>query len=107
MKDAVFLGDTKEIVRSFPLEARHEAGVQLGRVQLGLDPTDWKPMKTVGKGVREIRIRERSGAFRVIYTAAFADTVYVLHAFQKKAQRTPQRDLDIAARRYNMLARDR
>jgi phage-related protein len=107
MKDAIFLGDTRDIIRDFPLDARHEAGTQLRRIQYGLDPADWKPMKTVGKGVREIRIRERSGIFRVIYTATFADAVYVLHAFQKKAQRTPQRDLDIAARRYAMLTRNR
>lgn len=107
MKDAIFLGDTKDVIRAFPVDARHEAGAQLRRVQSGLEPADWKPIKTVGKGVREIRIRERSGAFRIIYTAAFADAVYVLHAFQKKSQRTPQRDLDIAIRRFAMLTRHR
>ena len=107
MKDAIFLGDTKDVIRGFPRDARHEAGAQLRRVQTGLDPADWKPMKTVGKGVREIRLRERTGAFRVIYVATFEDAVYVLHAFQKKAQRTPQRELDVAARRYAMLARNR
>jgi phage-related protein len=68
-------------------------------VQNGLDPDDWKPMKSVGPGVREIRIRDASGAFRIIYLATLADRVLVLHAFQKKAQRTAQRDIDLAAKR--------
>lgn len=68
-------------------------------VQLGNDPDDWKPMKTVGWGVREIRTREESGAFRVIYLATLADRVLVLHAFQKKTQQTPRKDIDLAARR--------
>lgn len=107
MKEAIFLGDSKDVIRGFPKEVRVAAGTQLRLIQFGLDPLDWRPMKTVGKGAREIRVRDRSGAFRLIYTAIFADAVYVLHAFQKKAQRTPQRDLEIAARRYAMLVRNR
>lgn len=56
-------------------------------------------MKTVGAGVREIRIREASGAFRVMYLATLQDRVLVLHAFQKKTQQTPQKDIDLAAKR--------
>jgi phage-related protein len=77
----------------------------LERVQRGLDPDDWKPMKTIGEGVREIRVRDASGAFRVVYVATFADAVYVLHAFAKKARRTPKRDLELAASRLNELKR--
>ena len=54
-------------------------------------------MKTVGLGVREIRIREQSGAFRVVYLATRPDRV--LHAFQKRTQQTAQKDIDVAARR--------
>ena len=61
-----------------------------------MEPLDWKPMKTVGAVVREIRIREASGAFRVIYLATLADRVLVLHAFQKKAQATPKKHIDLA-----------
>lgn len=74
----------------FPGEVRREAGYQLARVQAGKDPADWKPMPSVGLGVNEIRVREDSGAFRVIYVARFAEAIYVLHAFQKKAQKTPE-----------------
>jgi len=56
-------------------------------------------MKAVGPGAREIRIREASGAFRVIYLATVGDSVFVLHAFQKKTQQTPQKDIDLAASR--------
>jgi len=75
------------------------AGYQLREIQKGHDPSDWKPMKTVGSGVREIRIREAAGAFRVIYLANVGDQVVVLHAFQKKTQQTAQKDIDLAASR--------
>jgi phage-related protein len=99
MKRITFLGDSLARLRDFPTDARSEAGYQLSEIQNGRDPDDWKPMKTVGPGVREIRIREESGAFRVIYMATMADCVLVLHAFQKKAQQTPQKDIDLAIRR--------
>jgi hypothetical protein len=94
-----FLGDSREALRDFPDDARYSAGVELRAVQTGLDPSDWKPMKTVGASVREIRIREASGAFRVIYMANFPDRVLVLHAFQKKTQQTAQKDMDLAVKR--------
>lgn len=96
MQRIVFLGDALDQVRSFPEGARKEAGVQLHKVQQGLEPSDWKPMATVGSGVREIRVREDGGAFRILYVAQLADAVVVLHAFEKKAQKTPKRDLDLA-----------
>ncbi len=60
-------------------------------------------MSAVGAGVREIRIRDVAGAFRVLYVAKFAETVYVLHCFQKKTQATSKSDLDLAAKRYRDL----
>ena len=69
-------------------------------VQVGREPDDWKPMPSVGPGVREIRVRDRSGHFRVIYVASLGLSVYVLHAFQKKARKTAKEDLDLASRRY-------
>jgi phage-related protein len=55
--------------------------------------------------VREVRIRDEAGAFRVIYIATLADAVYVLHAFQKKTPQTAQRDLDLAAARLRQITR--
>ncbi len=70
-------------------------------------PDDFKPMPSIGKGVEEIRVVDSSGAYRVIYFARRADAVYVLHAFHKKTQRTPKKDLEIARRRFGQLLRGR
>ncbi len=63
-------------------------------------------MNTVGHGVREIRIRDTAGAFRVIYIAKLADAVYVLHCFQKKTEKTSKTDLDLASKRYRNLLKE-
>jgi phage-related protein len=101
-----FLGDSLDALRRFPEVARRRAGYQLDRVQRGLEPDDWKPMNSVGLGVREIRIREERGAFRVMYVAKFGETVYVLHCFQKKTQKTGSADLAIATRRYRKVQKE-
>lgn len=103
MKDLVFLGDSLEQLRDFPESARKEAGVQLHKIQQGIEPSDWKPMTSVGQGVREIRIRDEAGAFRVLYVTKIEDAVYVLHIFQKKTQQTAKRDLDLAAARLRQI----
>lgn len=104
-KVVIFLGGSLQEIRSFPDEARRRVGFQIDRLQQGLDPDDWKPMKIVGPGVREIRVREESGAYRVIYIATLDDAVYVLHAFQKKTEATSKRDIDLATARFNELKR--
>ena len=106
IKPIEFRGSSLDDLRTFPLEARREAGYQLDLVQNGRDPDDWKPMNTVGAGVREIRIRDVVGAFRVIYVAKLADAVYVLHCFQKKTGKTSKPDLDLATRRLRDLMQE-
>jgi phage-related protein len=103
MKPVLFLGDSLDAVRTFPDGARRQAGYQIERVQRGLDPDDWKPMGSIGTGVREIRVRDAVGAFRVIYIATLADAVYVLHAFRKKSRTTSKRDIDLAVARLKHL----
>ncbi len=105
MKPIAFQGGSLDDLRAFPTEARREAGHQLDRVQRGLEPDDWKPIPSVGSGVREVRVRDDTGAFRVIYTATRPEAVYVLHAFQKKTQQTARRDLDLARARLRDLTR--
>jgi len=105
VKPIAFQATSLDDLRTFPMEARREAGHQLDRVQRGLDPDDWKPMPSVGPGVREVRVRDEAGAFRVVYTAARPEAVYVLHAFQKKTQATAKRDLDLAKARLRELTR--
>ena len=101
-----FRGSSLDGLRAFPLSARREAGHQLDQVQNGQEPDDWRPMNTVGQGVKEIRIRDAAGAFRVIYVARFADAVYVLHCFRKKTQKTSKADLDLASQRYRDLLQE-
>jgi phage-related protein len=107
MKTIEWLGSSRADVRAFPDDARIEAGWQLELVQRGDDPDDWKPMRTVAPGVREIRIREASGAFRIIYLAALGNRVLVLHAFQKKTRTTSKKDLDLATQRLKRWKAER
>ena len=105
-KPVEFRGTALDDLRAFPLAARREAGHQIDQVQHGQDADDWKPLNTVGQGVKEIRIREAAGAFRVVYVAKFAEAVYVLHCFQKKTAKASKADLDLAAHRYRDLLKE-
>ena len=105
MKTVQFLGDSLKQIRAFPADVKNDTGYQIDKVQRGKQPDDFKPMPTIGKGVEEIRIRDEAGIYRVIYTARIADTVYILHAFQKKTQATSKQDMDIAKERYKELMR--
>ena len=106
MKTIEWRGTSLSAVRGFTEEARKQAGYQLYRVQSGLEPDNWKPMTTVGAGVREIRVHTRD-EFRVIYVATFQEAVYVLHAFQKKTQKTSKHDLEVATLRFKQLVKER
>ncbi|TVS09603.1 MAG: type II toxin-antitoxin system RelE/ParE family toxin [Wenzhouxiangella sp.] len=105
-KPIEFRGNSLDELRAFPISARREAGYQLDQVQNGFDPNSWKAMNVIGQGVKEIRIRDASGAFRVIYVARFADAVYVLHCFHKKTQKTSKADLELATSRYRKLLQE-
>ena len=102
MKLLEFVGSSLDALREFPAEARRAAGFELGFVQRGLDPSDWEPMNDVGAGVREIRIHVL-GEWRVLYVAKFAAAVHVLHAFQKKTQKTRREDIELARKRYRQI----
>lgn len=65
-----------------------------------MEPEDFKPMPSIGSGVRKIRIKEESGIFRVLYVAKLEDAIYVLHCLQKKTQKTAKSDIDLGSRRY-------
>ena len=107
VKPLSWLGSSLDDLRAFPKDARREAGYQLGRVQQGLMPSDWRPMGTVGPGAYEIRIHT-GVEHRVFYVAKFEEAVYVLHAFQKKSKRgiaTPKRDLELIRERLKWAER--
>jgi phage-related protein len=102
-----FMGSSHADLKSFSDEARRDAGFNLDAVQRGLEPENWKAMSTVGTGVKEIRVRDPSGAYRVIYLATRPEAVYVLHCFQKKTAKTSSRDIDLAKARFRTIPKPR
>jgi len=106
MKNVEFRGSSLSDLRDFPDPAKREIGYQIDRVQNGLDPNDWKPMETIGAGVKEIRMKDESGIYRVLYAAKFAETIYVLHCFKKTTPKTSKADKDLATKRYKDLLKE-
>jgi phage-related protein len=103
MKHLYWLGKSLDDLKAFPAAVRIEAGTDLRLVQRGAEPRNWKPMPEVGAGAREIRIRTLEGAYRVLYVVESTDAVYVLHAFQKKSQKTSRRDIEKGKARYKLI----
>ena len=102
-----WVGSSYEDLLRFPQDSRRDAGFQLHKVQAGLEPESWKPFNDVGTGTREIRIKDASGIYRVMYIAKFAEAIYVLHCFQKKSRATSKQDKEIAAARYRAVVNAR
>ncbi|MDX2346510.1 MAG: type II toxin-antitoxin system RelE/ParE family toxin, partial [Legionella sp.] len=103
MKKIIFIGNALDNIKKFSLEGKREAGHQLDRIQRGKEPLDWKPMQGIASGAREIRFCDRNRIYRVIYVAKFEETVYVLHAFQKKTQKTSQSDIEMAKKAFKRV----
>ena len=103
MKELEFLGNSLENIQLFSDSAKQRTGYELHKVQSGLEPDNWKPMTSVGSGVKEIRVSASDGIYRKVYIAKFKETVYVLHAFQKKDQKTRQEDVDLAKKRLKEI----
>ena len=76
------------------------SGIRSGECSRGWSEDDWKPMRDVGAGCREIRVRTSDGAFRTFYVARFEGVIYVLHCFQKKTQKTSKSDIELGRQRY-------
>ena len=106
LKPLRWFGDSREQVRGFPHDARLRAGFELWEVQQGNEPSDWKPMSSVGPGVNEIRVHAK-GEYRVLYVAKFDEAIYVLHAFGKKTPQTSKQDIARAAARFRELVKER
>lgn len=101
-KPIAWLGDSLARLRAAPADVRSNAGYQLGLIQRGETPADFKPMPDVGAGVMEIRLHGKN-EFRVFYVARFEEAVYVLHAFVKKTRATRKADIDLGKVRYAAL----
>ena len=106
-KEIRWVGTSYDDLLAFPDDPRREAGFQLGKVQAGLEPLDWKPFDEVGAGTKEIRVKDASGIYRVIYVAKFEEAIYVLHCFPKKTQLTSEQDKAIAEARYRAVVNAR
>ena len=106
-KEIRWIGSSYDDLMGFPQEARKEAGFQLGKVQAGFEPTDWKSFDDVGAGTKEIRIKDENGIYRVMYVAKFEESIYVLHCFQKESQATSRQDKGIAEARYRAVVNAR
>ena len=103
-KPILWVGASLDDLRAFPEDAAAWPGFELRRVQQGLQPTDWKPMSSVGTGVEEIRVHT-GREHRVFYIARFEEGIYVLHAFEKRSRKTPAREIEVArARLQDVLA---
>jgi phage-related protein len=101
-KPIYWMGRSRDTVRHFPKATKEQVGYQLYRLQKGLTPTDWKPLKTVGKGAMEIGLHVPH-EHRIVYVAKYEEAVYVLHAFEKKQQKTAKREIAIALKAYSTL----
>jgi phage-related protein len=106
IKKLEWLRGSRLSLKDFPDEARSIAGNQLWLVQQGRLPDDWKPMSEIGPGAIEIRIH-KPHEHRVIYVARFQEAIYVLHAFEKKTQRTSKADSNKAKAAYADIQRIR
>jgi phage-related protein len=103
LKTLKFIGSSLDDLRDMPAAARRALGIELMTIQSGGEPSDFNPMQTIGAGAYEIRYRDARGACRVVYVATFTEVVYVLHAFQKKTQKTAKADIALAAQRYKLI----
>lgn len=103
MLEISWLGDSIDVVRGYNKHVREAIGGELRLLQKGQRPVHARPLKTVGRGVWELKISDAHGQFRVVYIVRRNDRIYVLHAFQKKTQKTPQTDIDLAKTRFKEI----
>lgn len=105
MKKIFWLGSSFQDLLKFSKAAKQNAGYNLDKIQCGREPQDWKPMTSIGKGVKELRIHCEN-EYRIIYLAQRIEGVYVLHTFLKKTQKTSQKDLELAKKRFKQIPLD-
>jgi phage-related protein len=99
-------GSSKSDFKRFPVSVQKDMGVALFVVQLGGTPPTAKPWKGLGSGVYELIEDHRGDTYRAVYTVRLAESVHVLHAFQKKSRtgiKTPRRDVKLIERRLRSV----
>ena len=106
MKHLTWLADSRSRVKSFPSGVQNDIGYALYAAQLGEISPRAKPLHGLGAGVMEIAVHEVSGAYRAVYTVSIGDSIYVIHAFQKKSTTgiaTPKAEIDLVRQRLKQL----
>ena len=105
MKKIFWLGSSYDDLLEFSKPAKQNAGFNLDKLQRGHEPQDWKPMTSIGKGVKELRIHCEN-EYRVIYLAQRTEGIYVLHSFVKKTDQTSMKDRELAKKRFKEIPSD-
>ena len=110
VKTIVWIGSSRNDLKSFPVEVKDVVGYALYQAQVGRKAPSAKPLRGFGgAGVLEIVEDHRTDTYRAVYTVKFSELVYVLHAFQKKSKRgiaTPKSDIDLIKKRLRMAEED-
>lgn len=104
-QDAVIAweGDSREVISSFPDAAKYNFGFDLRLLQQGQQPTDYRPMSSIGPGVFELRDQDERAWYRVIYLSRSHDTIHVLHCFEKRSRETPMKEINTARQRLKAV----
>jgi phage-related protein len=105
MKEAVFHPAVQKVLRSMPRELRKEVGKLILGLQLGASYTMpiARPMPSIVRGAEELRIKDASGSYRVFYLAKFMNVLIVFHAFKKKSQKTPLKEIETGRKRLKEI----
>jgi phage-related protein len=106
MKKLTWLADSRAAVKRLPASVQDDIGYALYAAQLGETSLKAKPLHGLGAGVMEIAVNDASGTFRAVYTVSIGDSIYVIHAFQKKSKAgiaTPKSETDLIRQRLKQL----
>jgi phage-related protein len=103
IRPVFWMGSSRADLKSFPEPVQSNVGYALFAAQRGEEYRSVKNLQGFGgRAVLEIVVPYDGDAYRAVYTVRFRDSIYVLHAFQKKSTRgiaTPKREVDLVRRR--------
>ncbi|GJL50777.1 MAG: hypothetical protein NPIRA01_20040 [Nitrospirales bacterium] len=103
LRPVKWLGNSRKAIQAFPNVVQKLIGDELQLIQYGETPKDTKQFRGVGSGILEIAVRYDKNAYRAVLAVQLAQSIYVLHAFQKKSKRgiqTPKLDIEMIQQRY-------
>lgn len=92
-------------IEEFPEDIREELADILARLDAGLmlSMPISRPMPSVGLGVHELRLKDRSGIYRMIYVLERQGDIWLVHGFKKKTQQTPQQNIELAKKQMKEI----